>query len=178
MNTYTPDVAADRDREKRRMALVRFGLCAVAVLGVGAALTSATWTDDAWFSGEANSASVELQASVNGSDWYEADDSGSAVQIPAETFAKLNQGANKTVTVHLKNASDVKLTLGEGVLATQGALFEGDQPAVATIETPASTELEPGATTTATLKVTTPAGWPDTYQGSEGSLTLKFTGTS
>jgi len=49
------------DRRARRATLTKLALAAVAVLGVGAALTSAAWTDDAWFSAAATAGEVELE---------------------------------------------------------------------------------------------------------------------
>ena len=100
MTTTTTDVVAadqDRDKRRRRAAIVRFGLAGVAVLGVGAAATSAAWTDDAWFAGSASAVEkVELQASVDGGQtWYDADAEGDAVSIPADAFDNLNQKATR-----------------------------------------------------------------------------------
>ncbi|MBC2932176.1 hypothetical protein [Nocardioides sp. zg-1228] len=180
--TTTDVVAVDQDRDKRRRrgAIVRFALASVAVLGVGAALTSATWTDDAWFDGGASAVeSVELQASVDGgTTWYDADTENQAVSIPADAFKDLNQGADKTFSLQLKNAGSVPLTLGKGVLTTEGALFEGTAPATATIHDPSSSQLDAGATDTVILQVTTPDDWPEDYQGTEGTMTLQFTGES
>jgi len=183
MTTTTTDVVAadqDRDKRRRRAAIVRFGLAGVAVLGVGAAATSAAWTDDAWFAGSASAVEkVELQASVDGGQtWYDADAEGDAVSIPADAFDNLNQGADETIALQLKNASTVPLTLGQGVLTTGGALFEGTAPASATIHDPSSFTLDAGATDTVILQVTTPADWPESYQGATGTLTLQFTGES
>lgn len=180
--TTTDAVTVDQDRDKRRRrgAIVRFGLATVAVLGVGAALTSAVWTDDAWFDGGASAVEqVELQASVDGgSTWYDADTENQAVSIPADAFDNLNQGADETITLHLKNASSVPLTLGKGVLNTSGAMFTGNAPATATVTDPSATQLAPGATDEVTLQVTTPGDWPEQYQGAEGTMTLQFTGES
>ncbi|MBO3102190.1 hypothetical protein [Cellulomonas fengjieae] len=183
MTTSTTDVVVtdqDRDKRRRRAAIARFGLAGMAVLGVGAAATSAVWTDDAWFNGGASAVEkVELQASVDGGNtWYDADTKGDAVAIPEDTFVGLNQGANKTISLQLKNASTVPLTLGKGVLTTDGDLFAGSAPATATIHDPSSFELAAGATDTVVLQVTTPDDWPEQYQGAEGTMTLQFTGES
>ncbi|MBO3083073.1 hypothetical protein [Cellulomonas fengjieae] len=183
MTTSTTDVVVtdqDRDKRRRRAAIARFGLAGVAVLGVGAAATSAAWTDDAWFAGSASAVEkVELQASVDGGNtWYDADTTGEAVQIPADAFANLNQGADETIALQLKNVSSVPLTLGRGVLTTDGALFAGSAPATATIHDPSSFELAAGATDTVMLQVTTPDDWPAEYQGAQGTMTVQFTGES
>ncbi|WP_122817939.1 hypothetical protein [Nocardioides pantholopis] len=181
--TTTDVVAVDQERDdkrRRRGAIVRFGLATVAVLGVGAALTSATWTDDAWFAGSASAVeNVELQASVDGGNtWYDADTVDNAVAIPADAFKNLNQGANETVRLELKNASSVPLNLGKGVLTTDGDLFAGAAPANATVHDPANVQLAPGETDAVILHVTTPDDWPADYQGAEGTMTVQFTGES
>ncbi|MDM8086430.1 hypothetical protein QUV83_16785 [Cellulomonas cellasea] len=174
----------DRDKRRRRGALVRFGLAGVAVLGVGAAVTSAAWTDDAWFAGSASAAEVELQGSIDGSTWYDADTNGSgiAVAIPEQELAGLNQGADETVTLHLKNDGNTPLTLGSGTVTTDSgdptSVFAGAKPATAQISAAPASELAAGATTTATLRITTPADWPADYQGKTGELTVQFTGQS
>ncbi|MBD7917293.1 hypothetical protein H9657_03240 [Cellulomonas sp. Sa3CUA2] len=185
MSEFTPTPAPEQTEKRRRGgAFLRFGLAGVAVLGIGAAATSAAWTDEAWFAGSASAVTVELQGSLDGTTWIDADTSASgvAVQIPAATFAGLNQGANKTFTLHLRNNGTVPLTLGAAAVAVDStattSIFAGDAPATATVTAPAATSLAAGAVTTATLTVATPATWPATYQGRTGTLTVTFTGQS
>lgn len=172
------------ERRRRGAALLRFGLAGVAVLGIGAAATSAAWTDQAWFAGSATAVTVELQGSDGGTTWLDADTTGAgiAVQIPAATFSGLNQGADKTYTLHLKNNGSVPLTLGTATVTTDSStatsIFAGATPAVVTATAPVETVLAPSATTTATLRLTTPATWPTSYQGKTGTLTVSFTGQS
>ena len=53
--------ATDRDERKRkRAAIIKFSLAGAAVLGIGAAATSAGWTDDAWFSASASAVATEM----------------------------------------------------------------------------------------------------------------------
>lgn len=183
-STHVAASEQDRDERRRRGALVRFGLAGIAVLGVGAAVTSAAWTDDAWFAGSASAAEVELQGSIDGATWYDADTNGAgiAVAIPEKEFAGLNQGANETVTLHLKNDGNTPLTLGSGTVTTDSgdptSIFAGAKPATAQITGAPASELAAGATTTATLRITTPADWPADYQGKTGELTVQFTGQS
>lgn len=177
--------APERDARRRRGGtLVRFGLAGVAVLGIGAAATSAAWTDQAWFAGTAGAADVELQASVDGQSWFDADTSGDdvAVTIPADAFDALNQGEERTLTLHLRNDGTVPLTLGDAVVTTDSStptsVFAGDAAAQVTVSAPATDRLAADATTTATITVTTPPDWPATYQDRTGVLTVAFTGQS
>lgn len=172
--THTSD-----DRRKKRAAIARFVLAGVAVLGIGAAATSAAWTDDAWFSANANSATVELQASLDGSTWIDADTSGAAaVTIPPATFANMVPGQTRTVTLHLKNASTVPLAIGAPVVTPTDDMFTGATPATVAV-TGAPATLAAGADTLTapiTLTVTAPDPWPATYQGKTGSVTIQFQG--
>ena len=99
----TPTDRRDADERKRkRAAIVKFSLAGAAVLGIGAAATSALWTDDAWFAAEASavdpSTAIDLQGAYVGttatpqdSDFATADDEPGTgtdfVTIPAEVFA-------------------------------------------------------------------------------------------
>ncbi|GAA2518551.1 hypothetical protein [Rarobacter incanus] len=175
------DKTNDRERRRKRRAIAKFGLAGVALLGIGAAMTSAAWTDDAWFTGNAEAATVELQGSLQtGSGFIDADTSGGAVAIPTTAFKDINQGANKSVTLYLKNTGSVPVTLSGGASdpTLSGAIFAGADPADVTVSAPASATLAAGAETSFTVTLTTDANWPDTYQGTAGTITLHFTGTS
>ncbi len=174
------ETAVETERRDRKTYL-RFGLAAVAVLGIGAAVTSASWTDQAWFTGSAGAAQVELQASSDGTSWVDADTVGDgvAVAIDEAAFARMNQGERRQVTLHLKNSGSVDLSLGgQAEVSATGSLFEGSDPASATVSVPADVLLSPAETTTATLTITTPEDWDPSYQGATGALTVSFTGVS
>ena len=178
-----PAAAQDTDRKKKkRAAFVRFGFAGVALLGIGAAATSAAWTDDAWFTGTATTPTIELQGSnLTPVVWSNADDSASAVQIPATAFANLEPGVARTYTVSLKNISTVALTVGTPTVTTSGDIFTGASPAVVT--TSAAPGLLAALTGTAnvTVTVTPPLAWNTsgaTYQGKTGVITLTFQGVT
>lgn len=168
------------DRRKKRAGVLRLALAGVAVLGIGAAATSAAWTDDAWFSANANAVTVELQGSTDGGDTYvDADDATVALQIPDTAFQDLNAGDTKTFTVHLKNNGSVPLTVS-GVAAetvTTGGLFASGGATVA-VAAPTATSLAAGATTTAVVSVSLPADAPASFQGTTGTLTVVYRGQS
>lgn len=166
------------DRRKKRAGVLKLGLAGLAVLGIGAAATSAAWSDDAWFTANAEAVTVQLQGSLNGTTWTDADTQGSAVAIPAHVFGELNQGANESVTLHLRNHGDVDLTLETPGVTTSGAIFAGAAGADVSVGTPGATLLEPGDTTTVVVTVTTDEEWPESFQGTTGTITLTFTGQS
>ncbi|MBO3096288.1 hypothetical protein [Cellulomonas dongxiuzhuiae] len=181
MSEFTPTPAPEQTEKRRRGgAFLRVGLAGVAVLGIGAAATSAAWTDQAWFAGSASAVTVELQGSLDGETWIDADtsDAGVAVEIPSETFDGMNEGDSTELTLHLRNDGSVPLTLGDGTVAVTGTMFSGPAAASATVSAPTGLKLEPEGETTVTLEVTTPDEWPVEYQGSTGDLTVVFTAQS
>src|SRR3954451_14063274 len=119
--TLVPPEAGSTDRRRRRRTILKFSLAAVALLGIGAAATSSAWTDDAWFSATASAASVELEGSLTpGGPYTAADVVGSAIVIPATTFANMVPGEVRTVTVYLHNASTVPLAVPAGTVTATG----------------------------------------------------------
>ena len=182
--TATPATEPERKKRKRG-ALIKFTFAGVALLGIGAAATSAAWTDDAWFTTSATASTVKLDASLDGTTFIPADTSatGVAVAIPTSVFGLVNQGSTITTTVYLRNAGTAPLTLGPAAITTTGTMFAAGSGVTVTA-VPASTTLAPlvpsvPANTTAVLvTLTTPAAWPTSYQGSTGVITIKFTGQS
>lgn len=180
MSTLTQSTKTNESKRRRR-GVARIALAGIALLGIGAAATSAAWTDDAWFSATASSAGIELEGSLDGTTWIEADTdaAGVAVAIPAATFANLGQGTTKTTTIQIRNSSSVPLAVTQVVAATGTVFVSG-----AGFTTPAtvSTDFTPGtlavnATRSITVTVTTPANWPSTYQSKSGAVTLRYVGT-
>ena len=177
-------------RRRNRGAIVKLTLAGFALLGIGAAATSAAWTDDAVFSGAVSSASVSLQASLDGSTWKDADTvSGSGasathVEIPAATFQNLipspTAGATRAipVTLYIRNNGNSKLAV-VATPTTTGTLFAGTAPLTVSLSQ-ASWTLNPGAAAVSTvLTLTIPADWPATYKNTPGnSLTVTFSGTA
>jgi len=179
MTATTRTASTATERKRRRRTAVRISFAAVALLGIGAAATSAAWTDDAWFSATASGASIELQGSLDGTTWTDADTSATAVTIPAATFANLGQGASKTVTIQIKNSSTVPVTVAQTVTPSGNVFVSGTgytTPATITTDFSAGT-LAAGATKSIVVTVTTPPTWPSSYQGQTGSVTLTYTGT-
>jgi len=170
--------ASEAERKRRRRTAARISFAAVALLGIGAAATSAAWTDDAWFTATASGATVELQGSLDGTHWIDADtsDSGVAVEIPASTFADLGQAATKTVTIHIKNTSSVPLSVAEAI-TTSGDVFSGSTPATLDTDFSGPQTLAANAEKTIVVTVTTDGSWPTSYQGKTGAATIKYTGT-
>jgi predicted ribosomally synthesized peptide with SipW-like signal peptide len=185
MSELVPSASSSADealRRRRRRTVTKFGLAGLAVLGIGAAATSAAWTDDAWFTGTASAATVELQgaSSVTPLTWIDADTVSGAVVIPATAFADLLPGDTVVETLNLRNTSSVPLVVAAPAVVAAGDLFSGAEPATAAVTAPAfPVTLAPGATSAVTLTVAAPE-WDDAdaaYQGATGTLTVQFTGT-
>jgi len=175
MSTST---AAHRDATPRTSTVIRLGALLLAVIGVIAAATSAGFSNDAWFAADASSASVSLQGRVGGTgDFEDADDGALAIDIPTATFANMVPGEERTVSLELKNASSVALSLTENTTAT-GTLVDAASGTTITVSgTPATMAAGAEAATTLTI---TAGNWNDALQNQPAAgntVTVTFTGT-
>lgn len=165
---------SETPRSSKRRAIVAGALALIAVGGIGAAATSAAWTDNVFYSASTTAGTFNLQGSLDGSDWKESDDQGAIeLVIPATAFENLIPGDSRVVTLHVKNDSDVDATLSDATFAWAGATFTAN-PTV-TLSSVAGT-LAPEATTTFTVTVTTPADWAGTNQGKTGTIVVTVGG--
>src|SRR4051794_6627505 len=87
--------------EGRKRPTLRLVLAGVAVLGIGAAITTAAWPDDVFFSATATASSFDLQGLTVGSTWQD-------VGLPGETTA--------AAPIELTSAELAQLSPGETVL--------------------------------------------------------------
>lgn len=125
------------ERKRKRAAIIKFSLAGAAVLGIGAAATSAGWTDDAWFGAGASAVDPDTAIDLRGAfvadgtpadgDFITADDApgtgDDVVVIPAEVFADLTAGDSITVPVWIKNMGTSDLVIAPPTLETEGDLF-------------------------------------------------------
>ena len=173
-------------RRTQRPTIIKLALAAVAVLGIGAALTSAAWTDDAWFTASATAGEVELEGRPVAIDtepefeWELADDAGTAVDIPADRLGGLIPEETRTIEIELLNSSTVPLYVtldpATGILAA-GELLDGASGTVITTDW-VDQELAPEAVVQVEITVVT-GDYPDELQSStDGTLTLVFQGTT
>ena len=178
------DTATNRSR---RRTVAKFSLAGIAVLGIGAAVTSAAWTDDVWFTADAEAATFDLQGALDeagpwedvGVDATPNDDTDDvAIQIPATEFGDIIPGFDNTVTLWLLNAGTSDITLAAPAETLTGVIFSGAAPADVTIGALGTTTLAPGATTSFTVQLTTPDDWPVTYQGTSGTIDVVVVGTA
>ena len=153
-------------------------------MGIGAAATSAAWTDDAWFSATASGATIELEGSLDSTplSWNVADDSATALVIPAATFAELVPGETRDYIIHVRNNGSADISVAAPVWTpstTDAALFAAPAPVTVTLSQTAAFTLEPGDVGDITVTVAAPS-WTNAqsqYQDATGAGTIRFTGT-
>ncbi|WP_182113543.1 MULTISPECIES: hypothetical protein [unclassified Actinotalea] len=184
----TPTPQTQDDRRRKRAALAKLSLAGVAVLGVGAALTTAVWTDDAWFSAAASAVdpdtAIDLRGAFNEADpatqpttFEEADDAGTAVAIPASVFANLTAGDSVTVPVWIKNEGTSALAIANPVVETGDAGLFAVGGATAELDQVPAT-LQPGEVASVDLTIALPADADrDTFGGATGDVTIQFQGS-
>jgi hypothetical protein len=172
-------------RAKQRKRVAKFGMAAVGLVGVGAALTSATWTDDVWFAADTSAATVDLQGSDTGldGDWQDirtVSESGelAPILIASDEFENLLPGDVRVITVHLRNDGTTDVELG----AAPTYDFTGDFETALDAATDVAgvfgtTTLAAGADTTLALTLTVPEPWDEANMGAAGSLLVTVTGT-
>lgn len=172
-------------RDKRKVA--KFVLAGIAVLGIGAAATMAVWTDDVWFSAEAEAATFDLQGALSpdgpwldvGVDETPNDSSDdTAIVIPVEEFGNVLPSFDNTVTVYLRNAGSTDIALSNPVESTTGTIFAGTDPATVTVSAPEASTLAPTDETSFDIQLTTSADWPNSYQSAEGTISVVVVGTA
>ena len=92
-----------RDRKKKVLPIV---FASIAVVGVGAALTSAAWTDDLTFSATGSAKTFDLQGSTNGgTSWgdIKPDSEGTAITFTDTKLSNLSPGDTFTLNFKVKN---------------------------------------------------------------------------
>jgi hypothetical protein len=149
---------------RTRRTTVGIALASVSVLGFGAALTTAAWTDDVWFAADASTSGIELYGAVGDTQpalvttsWTDADTEPDAVTVPAPSFADLVPGETRAASIWLWNDSATDLTVALPSLNLTGdPLFDGN---VTSPSAPASIGVfTDAAATTPYTSSTLPAG--------------------
>lgn len=178
----TSNTAPNTPAQKRskRHPLVAFGLAALAVGGVGAAITSAAWTDNTLFAAPAAAATFDLQGSLDGKAWTQSGNADAIeMVIPASQFANLLPGQTRTIDLWVRNESSVNAALTSQVAFASNSTFT-TKP-TATVSGLAAT-LTPtgsaGAQDQYQLTVTTPADWAPVNQGKSGTVIITVSATA
>ncbi len=165
-------------RKNKRRPIAAFALATLAVGGVGAALTSAAWTDNVFFSASADAAEFDLQGSVNGTDWKQSNDDGSIeLVVDPASFAKLLPGESREVTLQVKNLGNVKGALTSSVDWAKGATFESTpKAAVSDLADTLQPTGSKGDSDEFTLTVTAPKDWDASNMGKTGTIIVTISG--
>ena len=173
----------------RKRSTLRLVLAGVAIAGVGAAITTAVWTDDVFFSATATASSFDLQGSATGAagSWEDEGVPGdeAVIAITAAGLDALSPGTTIDVPFYLCNTGT---TAGTVTAVTAPVIGDplGTAAGVtltATVTTPAVGAALPSDPTCATpvagnLQVVTTGAFPSTAQGLTGAITFTVTGTS
>ncbi|MEN0127999.1 MAG: hypothetical protein AAGC49_01065 [Brevundimonas sp.] len=165
---------------RRRSTVLKLVLAGGALVGIGAAATSAAaWTNTTYFSSATTSAAVSLQASLSsGSGWIAADTNASGVALNiSSTLTNLQPSTTKTVVVYLRNSGGSPVTVSTVTPVKSGTLFTAPCTITATASALGTTTLAVNGTTSTTVTVTTPAMTPACWNAT-GTLILQFVGTA
>ncbi|WP_206476930.1 hypothetical protein [Microbacterium sp. KRD172] len=183
-STHTETVPSQERRNKRR-PFIAFGLAVLAIGGIGAAATSAAWTDNGWFSASASAATFNLKVSLDGNTWSE----GAAktvdgvttidVKVPSTAYANLLPGQKRDVSLWVRNDSSVAANLTKTVGFSEGSTFAANPSATLSglAETLAPTG-QTGSDDQFLLTLTTPADWTSANVGKSGTVVVTLTATA
>ena len=179
MTTNDIDSVPTQTPRKRR-ALVPFFLAVLAVGGIGAAATSAAWTDNTFFSGAAAGATFNLQGSLDGTTWKESNSANSIeLVIPASQLNNLLPGQTRTIDLWVNNASSVNAALTSTVAIAPNSTFTTAPTVVITDLSAALTPVgSTGSSDKFQLVLTTPTDWAPTNQGATGTVTVTISATA
>lgn len=170
----------------RRARRVKIGLAALAVLGVGAALTSAAWNDSVFFDADVTTGNFNLQGALpddqtapvappDGAAWLESDDAA-AIELH---FDQIQFAADDTVTVtgYVRNDPASTWTADLTSITVDETSLPAGVTATAAFTDPSATptDLAPGDVATFELTVTADA---TVAEGATGSLVVEAVGES
>lgn len=152
---------------RRRSRTLRLVLAAVALLGIGAAITSAAWEDVVYVDVDVASGTMNLQGQVTkdgvASGWQESDDAGN-IQL-AVSMTDLTPGDTHEFVVELQNQGTMTayVTLDGSNLILGDP---GDCPINATGDAiPGDFTIAGGGSVSWTLNFEADPGWDDDCQG-------------
>jgi hypothetical protein len=124
--TITPHDDTEFETSGRRRKITKFALAGVAVLGVGAALTSAAWTDNVWFGGSTDSADFQLSGSLTGDPlgpWNGDSSETAKILLPADAFDEIAPGISDTYDVYVRNDGDIPIYLNPADVNVTGGML-------------------------------------------------------
>lgn len=167
-------------QRRKRHPIVAFGLAALAIGGIGAALTSAAWTDNTFFSAPAAAATFDLQGSMDGKTWTQSGNAEAIeLVVPASEFANLLPGQTRTIDLWVRNESSVNAALTSQVTFASNSTFTTNPTAsVAGLAATLTPTGGAGAQDQFQLAVTTPADWAPVNQGKSATVVVTVSATA
>lgn len=171
---------------RRRSRMLRLTLAAIALLGIGAAITAAAWTDDVYFEANLASGSLDLQGRVSSdggntwSSWRQSDDPSDITL--SVNFNALNPGDERTMSVEVRNQGTATALI-TGELDWLGGAYETGDCAIAVDLVPFPTEdiiIGGGGASTGVYNFvfTVPTTWPNDCENTSDTFVLHVTGTT
>ena len=169
--TITPHDDTEFETTGRRRKITKFALAGVAVLGVGAALTSAAWSDTVFFGGSTTAATFDLQGGTTQGDWVTDDTPGAVINLPAGSLDDVGPGVSRVVDVWVYNAGGVPAYLNPATVTVLGDPgFDVTTSAVYN-----RTTLAPGQDARVRVTVT---GTEDLDEDTSGTISIEVNATS
>jgi len=174
-NSTVQNSTEPTQRRSKRRPIIAFSLATLAVIGIGAAATSASWTDTVLFSASASAATFDIKGSLtnNGTDWIDSNNAGAiALAVPSSTFTNLTPGTTKTVSLYVKHTGSSDMPIVASVAAATGNTFTG----LSTTLSGAPATLTAGSVATIVLTVSAPTTWDQSNAGKSGGYVVTVAG--
>ena len=164
--TITPQDETEFETAGRRRKITKFALAGVAVLGVGAALTSAAWTDNVFFGGSASSGTAVLEGSLDNINFVESEDPSNPTLVISDFVIGPDSVETKAVWVQNVGTLDVRLSTISAV--GTGPLFDSGADVTA-VTTDADNLLAPNQKARINVEVSGNPLWTDTFMQGQTS---------
>lgn len=177
---------------RRTSSIVRIVLASIAVFGIGAAITTAVWTDDVFFSATGTVGSFDLQgaplepgnACADVTTWSDVGLPGdeAVIEISTVNFEVLTPGEPAVAEFCLHNPGTFGGNLTVGPVTFTGAFLAGGVAPLTTADAVVALDgasiVAGGGRMHGTLTVTPPDTWTEAAFGATGTILFTVTGES
>lgn len=166
-------------KRKLNSKAARLSLAAIAIVGVGAAVTTAAWTDSSFLQQHASSSSFNIQASNDGVNFLESADAANpelAISPDADFAENFKPNETRATNIWVKNTGN-EVAYVTPSITSDSPLASGAKPLTATV-TSADTGQDayiavlPGDTERLEVVAVSPDWVDKEYQGLEGNFTI------
>lgn len=177
MTSTDTDTPSPRRRWGTRSRLI---LAGIAVLGIGAAVTTAAWTDDVWFTADAEAGTVELSGSLDGTDFFAGEEGNLDLVVDLTTTPLAPEAGPVGFQIWLQNDGTVPLSIGAPTVTFDGDLATCDAGATPTaVLSTVPDALDAGETSDPiTVEITVPDDWDVACEGATGSIEIQIVGST